>query len=187
MLKMSSGFSRHLWPCLVPLVPMLRQPCQSGSQLGFGKAPPRGAVPGGVTGTRGVRRAFAVPARSPAPQSAGSGPAARREGSGSAPRGGSVPLARKGYCFIFMSLTIENAARWMICSCLQRNKRAVSHLCQKVKLLSYVSKKPITSSRPASTLRIYSLAMLYLPTISHLNSTENTRPLCIEDIVNCSR
>ena len=86
-----------------------------------------------------------------------------------------------------MSLNIENAAHWMICSCLQRNKRAVSHLCQKVKLLSYVSKKPITSSRPASTLRIYSLAMLYLPTISHLNSTENTRPLCIEDIVNCSR
>jgi len=63
----------------------------------------------------------------------------------------------------------------MICSCLQRNKRAVRSLKKKVKLLSYVSKKPIISSRPASALRIYSPEMLYLLSMSHPNCTEYTK------------
>lgn len=58
----------------------------------------------------------------------------------------------------------------------EKQKGSKLSLFQKVKLLSYVSKKPITSSRPASALRIYSLEMLYLPTISHLNCIEDTRP-----------
>lgn len=69
----------------------------------------------------------------------------------------------------------------------EKQKGSKLSLFQKVKLLSYVSKKPITSSRPASALHIYSLEMLYLPTISHLNYIEDTRPTCIEGIVNRSR
>lgn len=69
----------------------------------------------------------------------------------------------------------------------EKQKGSELSLFQKVKLLSYVSKKPITSSRPASTLHIYSLEMLYLSTISCLNYTENTRLICIEAIVTCIR
>lgn len=37
MLKISYGFSQYLQPSLVPLVPVLLQPFESHSQLGFEK------------------------------------------------------------------------------------------------------------------------------------------------------
>lgn len=54
----------------------------------------------------------------------------------------------------------------------EKQKGSELSLFQKVKLLLYVSKEPVTSSRPASAPRIYSPEVFYLPSISHLNSTE---------------
>lgn len=191
MLKISSGFSQHLWPSLVPLVPVLLQPSESDSQLGFEKFPQvTGQFCGtGVTGTLGIRRAFAVSARSSALQSSGRSPTVMQEDLCSAPWKGSAQLAKRGHCFIFRGFFNHRKCcmfddLWLS---LEKQKGSKLSLFQKVKLLSYVSKKPITSSRPTSTLYIYSLEMLYLPTISHLNHTENTRPVCTEGNVNCSR
>lgn len=68
----------------------------------------------------------------------------------------------------------------------EKQKGSKLFLFQKVKLLSDVSKKPIPNSRPALTLPIYSPEMFYFPSISHLNYTENTGPISVEGIVNCS-
>lgn len=51
---------------------------------------------------------------------------------------------------------------------------------QKVKLLSYVSQKPTASSRPASTLRIYSLEVFHFPAIARLKGRESAGPVCRE-------
>lgn len=60
----------------------------------------------------------------------------------------------------------------------EKQKGSKLSLFQKVKLLSYVSEKPMISSRPAPALRIYSPEMFYLLSMSHLNYTEHETHLC---------
>lgn len=98
---MNPGSSQHLWPSLVPLVPVLPQPRESDCQLGFEKlSPVKGQFCGwespaqvGVTGTWGSRRPPAISA----PRSSGSGSVVMQEGSCSA------RTARRGHCFHFFN------------------------------------------------------------------------------------
>lgn len=163
-------------------MPVLLQPCESDSQLGFEKFPQvTGQFCGtGVTGTLGIRRAFAVSARSSALQSSGRSPAVMQEGLCSAPWKSSARLAKRGHCFIFFFFFNHRKCCMFddLRLSLEKQKGSKLSLFQKVKYFHMCQRNQLLAAGPLQ-LYIFTLRRCYIYQLSPILTIQKTQDLSV--------